>query len=239
MIYVLSLLTGALVAGLISRFILRKRSASMLAMEMPVYRKPLLKPTFRMTWSRSSGYLRRAGMPIVVISACLWLLSNFGLGSHQPASAEGARSPVVTRSDLDHSFAAQLGQTLEPALHPMGVDWRVGVGLISAFAAREVFVSTMAIVFHVGDQDSQQAGLLENMHTATFSGTNRKIFTTSTILGLIVFFFFSLQCLSTVAVVRSETNSWRMAGLQLLFYTGIGYLMSSALVVGLRLMGVD
>jgi ferrous iron transport protein B len=240
MIYVLSLLTGALVAGLISRFILRKRSASMLAMEMPVYRKPLLKPTFRMTWSRSSGYLRRAGMPIVVISACLWMLSNFGLGSHQPVSAERSRSPLVTRSDLDHSFAAQLGQTMEPALHPMGVDWRVGVGLISAFAAREVFVSTMAIVFHVGDdQDSQQAGLLENMQTATFSGTNRRIFTTSTILGLIVFFFFSLQCLSTVAVVKSETNSWRMAGLQLLFYTGIGYLMSSALVVGLRLMGVD
>ncbi len=240
LIYVLSLLTGALVAGLISRLILRKRTASLLAMELPVYRKPLLKPTLRMTWSRSSGYLRRAGMPIVVISACLWLLSNFGLGSHQPASAEGTRSPLVTKSDLDHSFAAQLGQTLEPALHPMGVDWRVGVGLISAFAAREVFVSTMAIVFHVNeDQDSQQAGLLENMRTATFSGSNRKIFTTSTILGLIVFFFFSLQCLSTVAVVRSETNSWRLAGLQLLFYTGIGYLMSSALVVGLHLIGVD
>lgn len=240
LIYVLSLLTGALVAGLISRLILRKRTASLLAMELPVYRKPLLKPTLRMTWSRSSGYLRRAGTPIVVISACLWLLSNFGLGSHQPASLEGARSPLVTKSDLDHSFAAQLGQTFEPALHPMGVDWRVGVGLISAFGAREVFVSTMAIVFHVTeDQDSQQAGLLNNMRAATFSGSNRRIFTTSTILGLIVFFFFSLQCLSTVAVVRSETNSWRLAGLQLLFYTGIGYLMSSALVVGLRLMGVD
>ena len=240
LIYVLSLLTGALVAGLISRLILRKRTASLLAMEMPVYRKPLLKPTLRMTWSRSSGYLRRAGMPIVVISACLWLLSNFGLGSHQPSPGEGTRPPLVATSDLDHSFAAQLGQTLEPALHPMGVDWRVGVGLISAFAAREVFVSTMAIVFHVKeDQDSQQAGLLENMRTATFSGSNRRIFTTSTTLGLIVFFFFSLQCLSTVSVVRSETNSWRLAGLQLLFYTGIGYLMSSALVVGLHLMGVD
>jgi len=236
----LSLLTGALVAGLITRFILRKRTTSLLAMEMPVYRKPLLKPTMRMTWSRSSGYLRRAGMPIVVISACLWLLSNFGLGSQQPVSVERPRSPLVTTSDLDHSFAAQLGQTLEPALHPMGVDWRVGVGLISAFAAREVFVSTMAIVFHVnGDQDSQQAGLLDNMRTATFSGSDRRIFTTSTTLGLIVFFFFSLQCLSTVSVVRSETNSWRIAGLQLLFYTGIGYLMSSGLVMGLRLLGVS
>jgi len=239
-IYVSSLLVGALVAGLISRFILRRRTASLLAMEMPVYRKPLVKPTLRMTWSRSSSYLRRAGTPIIVISACLWLLSNFGFGSQQPASTEGARAPLVATSDLDHSFAAQLGRTLEPALHPMGVDWRVGVGLISAFAAREVFVSTMAIVFHVsGDQDSQQAGLLENMRSATFAGTDRKIFTTSSIIGLIVFFFFSLQCLSTVSVVRSETNSWRLAGLQLLFYTGIGYLVSSALVVGLRLAGVS
>jgi ferrous iron transport protein B len=240
-IYVSSLLIGALVAGLISRLILRKRSASLLAMELPVYRKPLLKPTFRMTWSRSSGYLRRAGMPIVVISACLWLLSNFGLGSHQPVAVEGARSALVAASDLDHSFAAQLGQILEPVLHPMGVDWRVGVGLISAFAAREVFVSTMAIVFHVAEDPNakKQAGLLENMRLATFSGTSRRIFTTSSILGLIVFFFFSLQCLSTVAVVRSETNSWRLAGLQLLFYTGIGYVMSSTLVVGLRLLGMD
>jgi ferrous iron transport protein B len=240
LIYVLSLLTGALVAGLITRLILRKRSTSLLAMEMPVYRKPLIKPTFRMTWSRSSGYLRKAGMPIVVISACLWLLSNFGWGSNQPVSGEGTGAALVTKSDLDHSFAAQLGQTLEPALHPMGVDWRVGVGLISAFAAREVFVSTMAIVFHVNDDpNSQQTSLLENMLSATFSGTDRKVFTTSSILGLIVFFFFSLQCLATVSVVRSETNSWRLAGLQLLFYTGIGYLGSSALVLGLRLVGVD
>jgi ferrous iron transport protein B len=240
LIYVASLLTGALVAGLISRLVLRKRSASLLAMEMPVYRKPLVKPTLRMTWSRSSAYLRRAGMPIIVISACLWLLSNFGLGSNQPSTAEGAKHPVIATSDLDHSFAAQLGQTMEPALRPMGVDWRVGVGLISAFAAREVFVSTMAIVFHVAeDPKAEQSGLLENMRTATFAGSSRKIFTTASTLGLIVFFFFSLQCLSTVSVVRSETNSWRMAGLQLLFYTGIGYVMASGLVLTLRLFGVD
>jgi ferrous iron transport protein B len=239
-IYVSSLLVGALVAGLISRLILRKRSASMLAMEMPAYRTPLIRPTLRVTWSRASAYLRRAGMPILVISSCLWLLSNFGLGSHQPATPEDARAPLIASSNLDHSFAADLGQVLEPALHPMGVDWRVGVGLISAFAAREVFVSTMAIVFHVAeDPDARQNSLLENMRVATFAGSSRRIFTTSTILGLIVFFFFSLQCLSTVAVVRSETNSWRLAGLQLLFYTGIGYVMSSALVVSLRLLGVD
>ncbi|HSF23881.1 MAG TPA: nucleoside recognition domain-containing protein, partial [Blastocatellia bacterium] len=138
------------------------------------------------------------------------------------------------------SLAAQIGQRIEPLLYPMGVDWRVGVGLISAFAAREVFVSTMAIVFHVaGDEASQQEGLLESMGAATFTGTSHRVFTTSSIIGLIVFFFFSLQCLSTVAVVRSETNSWRIAGLQLLFYTGLGYLLSVAVVQGLRLLGVS
>ena len=239
-IYVASLLAGALTAGLISRFILRKRSSSMLAMEMPLYRKPLLKPTLRMTWSRSSAYLRKAGTPIIIISSCLWLLSNFGLGSRQPAPTDGTRAQAIAPSDLDHSFAAQVGQIMEPALRPMGVDWRVGVGLISAFAAREVFVSTMAIVFHAGDgEGSQQEGLLENMRSATFADGSRRVFTTSSVVGLIVFFFISLQCLSTVAVVRSETGSWRMAGLQLLFYTGLGYLISSLTVQTLRLLGTS
>ena len=239
-IYVASLLVGALTAGLISRFFLRKREASMLAMEMPAYRRPLLKPTARMTWTRSSSYLKKAGTPIIIISACLWLLSNFGFGSRQPPSPDNSPPPLIASSQLDNSFAAQLGQTMEPAVRPMGVDWRVGVGLISAFAAREVFVSSMAIVFHVAeDEESGQAGLLEKLRSATFAGSSQLIFTPSTIIGLIVFFFFSLQCLSTVAVVRSETGSWRMAGLQLLFYTGLGYLLSAALVQGLRLLGVS
>src|SRR6266571_2098547 len=125
-------------------------------------------------------------------------------------------------------------------LGPMGVDWRVGVGLISAFAAREVFVSSMAIVFHVDSDNDQtaQAGLLPQMGTATFAGTSQLIFTPSSIFGLIVFFFFSLQCFSTVAVVRKETNSWRLAGTQLAFYTGLGYILAVASVQALRALGV-
>ena len=239
-IYVASLLAGALTAGLISRFILGKRSSSMLAMEMPVYRRPLLKPTLRMTWTRSSAYLKKAAAPIIIISSCLWLLSNFGLGASQPATADGQAASFIARSELDQSLAAELGQTMEPALKPMGIDWRVGVGLIAAFAAREVFVSTMAIVFHVADdEETRQEGLLESMRAATFGESSQKVFTTSSVIGLIIFFFFSLQCLSTVSVVRSETGSWRVAGLQLLFYTGLGYLLSSATVQGLRLLGVD
>ena len=129
---------------------------------------------------------------------------------------------------------------MEPSLHPMGVDWRVGVGLISAFAAREVFVSSMAIVFHVesDDEEKQTQNLLEQMRSATFPGTTQLIFTPSSIVGLIVFFFFSLQCFSTVAVVRKEMDSWRLAGFQLLFYTGLGYALSVITVQSLRALGV-
>ena len=121
----------------------------------------------------------------------------------------------------------------------MGVDWRVGVGLISAFAAREVFVSSMAIVFHIeGDEATQQDLLLERMRTATFPGSTQRIFTPASIIGLIVFFFFSLQCFSTVAVVGKETGTWKVAGAQLAFYTGLGYVLAVLTVLGLRAFGV-
>jgi ferrous iron transport protein B len=166
----------------------------------------------------------------VTVVAVLWLLSNFGATAASP----------VAPTDMQSSFAAQLGRQMEPILRPMGVDWRVGVGLISAFAAREVFVSSMAIVFHVdgADEEAISAGLLEQMRSATFPGTAQLIFTPASIMGLIVFFFFSLQCFSTVAVVRKETNSWRLAGAQLLFYTGLGYLLAVLTVQSLRAFGV-
>ena len=228
-IYISSLLVGSIIAGLASRIILRHRNPSLLAMELPVYRAPRWIPILRMTWARSSAYLRRAGVPIVVVSIVLWLLSNFAISPQT----------IVAPARMESSVAAQFGQKMEPILRPMGVDWRVGVGLISAFAAREVFVSSMAIVFHIegDDEATQQAGLLEQMRTATFPGTSQLIFTPSTIVGLIVFFFFSLQCFSTVAVVRRETNSWRFAAAQLVFYTGLGYVLAVISVQTLRALG--
>jgi ferrous iron transport protein B len=230
-IYVGSLLIASLTAGLASRLVFEYRKPSLLAMELPMYRTPRWKPILRMTWARGSAYLQRAGVPIMAVSACLWLLSNFAYSSQS----------IVAPATMENSVAAQLGHKMEPMLRPMGVDWRVGVGLISAFAAREVFVSSMAIVFHVDNTDDQtaQAGLLDQMRTATFPGTSQLIFTPSSIFGLIVFFFFSLQCFSTVAVVRRETNSWRLAGLQLAFYTGVGYVLAVASVQLLRALGVS
>lgn len=229
-IYISSLLVGALVAGLAARIFLKYRTPSLLAMELPAYRMPRMKPILKMTWARGFSYLQRAAVPIMMVSAVLWLVSNFGTTPEK----------FITSTPKDQSFAATIGHTMEPALHPMGVEWRVGVGLISAFAAREVFVSSMAIVFHVesDDPDAEKAGLLEQMRAAKFPGTDQLIFTPSSIIGLIVFFFFSLQCFSTVAVVRKEMDSWKLAGLQLLFYTGLGYALAVLTVQGLRAFGV-
>jgi ferrous iron transport protein B len=229
-IYMSSLLVGALVAGLASRVFLKYRTPSLLAMELPAYRVPRWRSILKMTWARGFSYLQRAGVPIMTVSAILWLVSHFG----------PVQGKWIAPTAKDHSYAAQLGHVMEPSLHPMGVDWRVGVGLISAFAAREVFVSSMAIVFHVesNDEEQQKQNLLDQMRQATFPGTNQLIFTPSSIVGLIVFFFFSLQCFSTVAVVRNEMDSWRLAGLQLLFYTGLGYALSVITVQSLRAFGV-
>jgi ferrous iron transport protein B len=229
-IYVSSLLIGALVAGITARIFLKHRQPSLLAMELPAYRVPRWFPILRMTWARGSAYLKRAGVPILIVSAVLWLISNFGYVPGAP----------IASTPMENSLASELGQKIEPVLRPMGADWRVGVGLISAFAAREVFVSSLAIVFDVDsdDEQTQQQGLLKQMRSATFPDTGQKIFTTASIIGLVVFFFFSLQCFSTVAVVRKEMNSWKLAGLQLLFYTGLGYSLAVVTVQTLRAFGI-
>ncbi len=229
-IYISSLFIGSVIAGFSARIFLKRLDPSLLAMELPAYRVPRWWPILRMTWARGSGYLKRAAVPIMIVSAVLWVLSNFG---HIPGS-------FISSTPMESSFAASIGQKMEPALRPMGADWRVGVGLVSAFAAREVFVSTMAIVFHIDsdDEQTQQQGLLKQMSTATFPDSGKPIFTPSSIVGLIVFFFFSLQCFSTVAVVRKETDSWKLASLQLLFYTGLGYALAVISVQTLRAFGV-
>jgi ferrous iron transport protein B len=231
-IYISSLLLGSVIAGVTARIFMKHREPSLLAMELPAYRVPRWWPILRMTWARASAFLKRAAVPIMVVSAVLWVLANFG---HVPGT-------LVNKTDqIENSFAANIGQVMEPVLRPMGGDWRVGVGLVSAFAAREVFGSTMAIVFHIeGDVEdvSVRETLRQQMIGATFAGSDTKIFTPSTIVGLIVFFFFSLQCFSTVAIVQKELNSWKLAGLQLLFYTGLGYALAVLTVQTLRAFGV-
>jgi len=125
-------------------------------------------------------------------------------------------------------------------MSPIGMDWRVGVSLISAFAAREVFVSSLALIFKVtGNDASIQSSIVEAMRKAEIGNTGIKLFTPATICGLIIFFMFSLQCISTIAVSRKETGSWRIPILQVIIFTSLGYFMTFITVNGLRAFGIN
>jgi ferrous iron transport protein B len=137
--------------------------------------------------------------------------------------------PNYSESDankkISTSYAGQIGQAIEPIFHPMGVDWRVGVGLISAFAAREVFVSTLAVTMNITDEneETQQQSLIQQMKTATNSA-GQLIFTTGSVVGLIVFFMIALQCMSTFAIIQKETHSKTFAWVQLITFNLVAYM---------------
>jgi ferrous iron transport protein B len=140
---------------------------------------------------------------------------------------------------LNESYAAKVGQVIEPVFKPMGGDWRVGVGLISAFAAREVFVSSLAIVFNVAsdNEESMQASLLDKMSEAKFPDGS-PLFTFASVFALIIFFMIALQCLSTTSVAVREAGTWRFAIFQLVIFNLVAYLLAVAVLQGLRAVGV-
>ena len=231
-IYFCSLLVGGMASAVANRF-LPKGEPSFFMLELPVYRKPSLRHAFRSALARTRSYLLKAGPAIAVFALVIWTATSF---PRAPAGSAG-----VDR--LERSYAGRLGHAMQPAFAPMGLDWRVGVGLISAFAAREVFVSSVAMVFHVADDkerakdDSNKQSLLREMATAT-APDGRPLFTLASTLGLIAFFMVALQCLSTVAVSMRESGGWKLAITQLVTFNVAGYGLAVGIVQGLRALGI-
>jgi ferrous iron transport protein B len=154
--------------------------------------------------------------------------------------SKGEIIQVKEAERLSTSYASDLGKLIQPVMTPIGMDWRVGVSLIAAFAAREVFVSSMALIFKVtADEETFQKSMIESMRKATIGNSNKKLFTTATIVGLIVFFVFALQCLSTVAVSRKETGGWRIPVLQIIIFTSTAYTLTFITVNVLRFIGIS
>src|SRR5215213_809730 len=127
---------------------------------------------------------------------------------------------------LEHSYAGILGKAIEPVITPLGYDWKIGIALITSFAAREVFVGTMATLYSVGDDDSEEGLLLREKMRQARRSDGSKVYTLATGLSLMIFYVFAMQCMSTLAIVRRETGTWRLPILQLVYMTGIAYLMS-------------
>ncbi len=243
-IYLFSVLSSSLVAGIINKFskkVLRADDSSSFILELPTYKVPKLRAVINNTTQSSWSYLKKAGPVILAFSAVLWFLTYFPNTSPEVQAAGLTPDQVEEQVAIERvatSYASELGKFIQPVMEPIGMDWRVGVSLISAFAAREVFVSSLALIFKVTGE-ALQASLLSSMRNATFKDSDQKIFTPATVIGLIVFFVFALQCLSTVAVAKQETGGWRIPLIQLGAYTVIAYGLMFITVNGLRFLGIS
>jgi ferrous iron transport protein B len=193
-------------------------------MELPPYRFPSLKAILLHMWERSGLFLKRAGTIILAMSIILWALMTYP--KHDQLSADQA---------LKQSYAGQIGTMLEPAIEPLGYDWRIGIGLIGSFAAREVFVSTMSIVFNLDEHE--ETTILRDAFRQAKWPDGRPLFTPLVCISLMVFFVFALQCMSTIAVVWRETGGWQWPLFQLGYMTILAYAAAFSVFHFGRLLG--
>lgn len=208
--------------------VLKRDVSAPTVMELPSYKVPSITSVLSQMWDRSKLFVRRAGTVILGISILLWAANTY-------PKTPGA--DAATQSE--NSYAGQLGHFIEPAIQPLGYDWRIGVGLIASFAAREVFVSAMRISFNVAEEDDEAETMtqLRQRFRETKRDDGSALFSPLTCLSILVFYVFALQCASTVAVVRRETNSWRWPIFQFCYMTATAYIAALIVFQGGRLLG--
>jgi ferrous iron transport protein B len=227
-----AIVVGAIAANIISIFI-KDTTKPRLVMELPLYRRPRFSLILMQSLSKSKSFVVKAGPIIFGLALVLWFATNFPrpevvVGEEPPSSVEMAKD----------SYAAQVGRVVEPIFKPMGVDWRVGFALISAFAAREVFVSALALMLNITDEDeeAQSQGLIGAMKNARFEDGS-PIFTLASVVGILVFFMIALQCTSTVGILKREMGSWKPALMQLFFSNLVAYCLAVTVVLTLKQFG--
>lgn len=232
--FVMALLSSALLNKL-----LKIQSKTYFVIEMPNYKLPLLKNVGITVFEKTKSFVVEAGKIILAISILLWVMASFGPGEQfnnaeeivrqeqaQYQLTEEALSTKIASHKLEHSFIGILGKTIEPAIAPLGFDWKIGIALISSFAAREVFVGTLATIYSVGNDQEET---IKNRMAAERKTNGEALFDLPTGVSLMLFYAFALQCMSTLAIVKKETNSWKWPMIQLFSMTVIAYL--SALTV--------
>lgn len=219
-LYALGALTAFGSAALLNRTLL-KGSVSVFYMELPPYRWPTPRLVARQVWESAAAFLKRAGTIILIASIVLW-----GLLSFPSAPIDPSLTPTEQASaNLEASVAGRVGHAIEPAIEPLGFDWKIGVGLLASLAAREVIVSTLAQIYAVSDAEDF-AGLRTALESDVDPVTGERAFTLPTALSLMVFFVFALQCTSTIAIMARETGSWRWPALAFGYMFGLAWLGS-------------
>ena len=233
-------ITSAYMAGIVVAVILAfifrlfqgKQSSSEFILELPAYQMPRIQTVLHQAWLKCLSFLSEAGKVIIVISMILWFLSNFGPSEAMKTAETEAHilsqldpshgEDIKTTLRLEASYAGHLGKWIEPAIEPLGYDWKTGIALITSFAAREVFVGTMATLFQSSEDNTQ--GIIEKMQAVKNPKTGKPLYGLPYALSLIVFYAFALQCMSTMAVMKRETGSWTWPIALFLIYGIIAYI---------------
>ena len=227
----------ALVVSYVAKWFIHINEKSFFILELPVYRSPRWKNVWHTMWSKAKIFVIDAGKIIMVISLILWAGSSFGpkekmreasLKYEQALAQPGADSTntryAYNNAKLENSYVGLVGKAIEPIIHPLGFDWKIGIAIVTSFAAREVFVGTMATLYSVGD-DQNEGPLKEKMRAAVRpDGT--PVYTLAAGVSLMLFYVFAMQCMSTLAIVKRETQTWKWPIIQLLYMTGLAYVMS-------------
>jgi len=223
--YFLGTVTAMIIAAIISRFIEEKGKSSFV-MEMPPYRMPLAVSLFRQVYIRGKLFVINAGKIIMAISIVLWFLASF----------PKPESDTVSFSIQD-SYAGKIGHAIEPVIAPLGFDWKIGVGLITSFAAREVVVSTLATLYNVEDEGDDFVGITEALKNEVNPLTGLPRYTPLVALSIMVFYVYAAQCMATFAIVKNETNSWKWPLIMIAYMMGLAYIGSLLVYQGGQMLG--
>ena len=223
--YFLGTITAMIIAAIISRFI-KERGRSSFVMEMPPYRIPLALSVFRQLFNRGKLFVINAGKIIMAISIVLWFLASF------PKSESNAGV-----FNIEQSYVGRIGHAIEPVIRPLGFDWKIGIGLITSFAAREVLVSTLATLYNVEEKGENVVGITEALKNDINPITGLPIYTPLVALSLMIFYVYAAQCMATFAIVRNETNTWKWPLIMIMYMTGLAYAGSLLVYQGGLMLG--
>lgn len=228
---------AAIVVAWVMKLIIKTKEKSYFIMELPIYRMPRWKNVLFTMYEKSKTFVFEAGKVIIAISIILWVLASFGPGNrfsnidqkYSSALADTTKNTdhiktLVATEKLENSYVGILGHFIEPAIRPLGYDWKIGIGLITSFAAREAFVGTMATIYSVDGGDEDSVTIRQRMEASVNSKTGLPVYTFATGISLMLFYAFAMQCMSTVAIVYRETKGWKWPVIQLAYMTAMAYI---------------
>ncbi len=227
--YIFGIVVAIGAALVFKRLFMKDAVPTSFVMELPPYRRPSIKWVLLQMYERAKVFVTEAGQIILAISVVLWFLASYP----QPDDYDAMSS----RSRIQQSYAGQLGQLIEPAIEPLGFDWKVGIGLITSFVAREVLVSTMATIYNVEEADETSVDLRSSLQDDVDPETGERLYTPLVAVALMVFFALACQCMATVAIVKRETNGWKWPIVMVLYMTALAYVGSLVVYQGGLLLG--